>query len=206
MIISRYLPFIKSLDKYSTEIIIKIILSISLYIAATAILKESEILVVFLVSVCFIFLVLNIQTFPILSALVFLVPFQPIDSRFGSINMFLVYFLSGVVITKKIIRKEKLKEKTVADLPFLFILLAYILSLANINSGLKPHLMYLFAFISNILIFYLIVSSVKTEKELYTLVYIMGFSSILVFLYCYLQMFALGSHINVLGFEELRLR
>ena len=206
MIISRYLPFIKSLDKYSTEIIIKIILSISLYIAATAILKESEILVVFLVSVCFIFLVLNIQTFPILSALVFLVPFQPIDSGFGSINMFLVYFLSGVVITKKIIRKEKLKEKTVADLPFLFILLAYILSLANINSGLKPHLMYLFAFISNILIFYLIVSSVKTEKELYTLVYIMGFSSILVFLYCYLQMFALGSHINVLGFEELRLR
>ena len=112
MIISRYLPFIKSLDKYSTEIIIKIILSISLYIAATAILKESEILVVFLVSVCFIFLVLNIQTFPILSALVFLVPFQPIDSGFGSINMFLVYFLSGVVITKKIIRKEKLKEKT----------------------------------------------------------------------------------------------
>jgi O-antigen ligase len=168
------------------------------------IFKESEILAVAFIAGVSISIFLTLPIFTIIQFLVFLVPFQPIDSRYGSINMVIVYLLFGVIMVKNILKKEPLMERTVVDIPLLCLLLAFILSFSNINYSEKTrHIIYLISFFSNILIFYLIQYSVKSEKDLYKIIYILAFSHIIVLVYCFVQIFFPGQGFSIFGLEEL---
>lgn len=116
---------------------------------------------------------------------VLLIPFQVVDTRFGSINMALAYFITFALL----IRKEFYRFPLASTVSLL--LLGYLLSFSQVHPVQNwDHIFYLISFVSAILVFYLtynFVADTEDYQRFFNVLYVMN---LLVIAYCFLQVMA----------------
>lgn len=134
-------------------------------------------------------------------AMLLLVPFQPISSRYGSITEFLVFGIAVIFLQKGRMTRFPLRG------PIAFIMLAYMLSLTQaIPGSMREHLIYVLAAFSNFVIFWLVYNFVLREGGWQTILKILGVMNALILVYCGLQLTFGADQIAFLGVRELQLQ
>lgn len=133
--------------------------------------------------------------------LLLLIPFQPIDTRYGSINMLLTYLVGAAFLLKGRIR----------HLPLLgivaFILLAYMLSFSQIPPGTtRDHGLYMIAILSNFILFYLAYNFVRSSADYRDAWNVLAVMNVLVLVYCALEMSVGLGQEQLFGLDELTLK
>jgi O-antigen ligase len=125
-------------------------------------------------------------------AIIFLIPFQLISSRFGSINMLLTYLLGFSLIISK-----KLTKFPLAWAIFI-IIFSYIISLTQLEPSKYPfHIIYMISIFSNFFLFIIVYNFIMNEKNSKLFFNILVAINIFVVMYGLIQM--------AIGFEEYSL-
>ena len=134
----------------------------------------------------------------IVAILVVLIPFQFIDSRFGSLNMVATYLaFLAIYLQGKITRWPLLKFVA-------FILVAYLLSLAQApRATWLDHSVYLLSFGSNVLLFYLTYNFFFRSGDTRLALKIFAWMSLLAIVYCIVQLTVGIDRFVLFGVEEL---
>ncbi len=121
--------------------------------------------------------------------LILLIPFQFIESAYGSVNMVLTYLLGLSLLIKGSIKQFPLFWW------ILFVLFAYMLSFSQVHASTYSfHISYLISIGSNFVIFYIVYNYIINERDYKQFFNIIIFLNILVLLYAFIQF--------GLGFEE----
>lgn len=134
-------------------------------------------------------------------ALVLLVPFQLIESRFGSINMVLTYMVFVALFARGYIKR----------FPFLpivtVILFVYGMSLSqSIRATFFPNVLHVITVVSNFLLFYIVYNHIRQAKDITDTWRMLTVLNLLVIAYCLLEMIAGAVGIRIFGVEELEVR
>jgi len=135
--------------------------------------------------------------------LVLFTPFEPLTSRYGSLNVGLVYIVGLSVFLNRSI----LKQRIVAFRPVWFgiglLAFVYCLALAyNPKPVLTYKLAYLFGLGSNVVMFYLATVFIRTEEDLHGLIKMVIICNGLVLIYCALQVVAGFTQFIPFGIQE----
>jgi hypothetical protein len=110
------------------------------------------------------------------------IPFQPISSRYGSINEFLVLVIAGIYLLRG--RLKRLPLGTAIG----FIMFAYVLSMTQAPPGTLPEqLLYLLAIASNFALLWLVYKFIRRSGDWQTILKILGVLNALVLAYCAVQ-------------------
>jgi O-antigen ligase len=126
------------------------------------------------------------------------IPFQPISSRWGNINMFLVLAVAAVYLMRGRVRWKPLA------MPMAFIMLAYMLSMTQVRPGTAiDHLLFIVAVVSNFALFWLTYNFVRREGNWQTIFKIFGVLNALILAYCALQVSVGLDRFTFLGSTEL---
>ncbi len=134
----------------------------------------------------------------IISALILMIPFQFIDSRYGSLNMILTY-ITGVAL----FLKRKLKVFPLMA-PVFLLSLSYLLSFIQAHRMTKfDHVLYLILMGSNLVLFYMVYNFVRENENPRSVLRILTILNILFILYCCIQLIIGFSHFSLLGIKEL---
>jgi len=95
-----------------------------------------------------------------LGTLILMIPFQIVDSRYGSLNMVLTYLITIAFTFQRKITLFPLL------IPILLIVVAYLISLSNTPAPDWPdHIIYLVAIFTNFAMFYLVYNHLRREKD-----------------------------------------
>ncbi|MCR4347322.1 MAG: O-antigen ligase family protein [Sulfuricaulis sp.] len=134
-------------------------------------------------------------------ALLLLIPFQPINSAYGTINMVLTYMVGAAFLFRGRFRQ----------LPLLgivaFILLAYLMSFSQILPGtVRDHGLYIMAVLSNFIVFYLVYNYVRASGDCRDVWTLLAVLNVLVLIYCGLEMTVGIGREQLFGIEELTLK
>ena len=133
--------------------------------------------------------------------LLLLIPFQPIDSNYGTINMVLTYMVGATFLLR-----GRFKQLPLLGIVAV-ILLAYLMSLSQIPPGTaRDHGLYLIAVISNFIVFYLVYNYVRASGGCRDIWNILAVLNVLVLIYCGLEMMVGLGQEQLLGIEELTLK
>jgi len=133
--------------------------------------------------------------------LALLIPFQLIDSRYGSINMVMTYALGMATLLKSLLYKKLFLKRTSLDIPIIILLIIYVISLIQ-SKYILNNLFYLINFGANIVIFYLAVNLLESEQDVKRLIYTLGVSCSFVIIYCILQGIMGEKRLVLLGIQE----
>jgi hypothetical protein len=136
-----------------------------------------------------------------ITALILLIPFQLIESGFGTLNMILTYIIGiGLILNNQLDRLPFLKF-------VLFVILSYLLTLSQVNpSSYMQHIIYMISIISNFLLFYIIYNFILKIEDYKYFFKILVLLNILTIIYTIYQ-FGIGfeSH-TFLGIGELTIK
>lgn len=133
--------------------------------------------------------------------LLLLIPFQIINSKYGSINMVLTYMIGFAFFLRgRFVRLPLLGA-------VIFIMVAYLLSFTQALPGTtRDHGFYMIAIVSNFVLFYLAYNYIRTSgnyRDVWTILLILN---VLVLIYCGIEMVAGSSGLKILGLTELEIR
>lgn len=133
--------------------------------------------------------------------LLLMIPFQPIASRYGTINILLTYIVGVAFLLRGRIRQLPL-------LGFVaFIMMAYLLSFSQILPGTaKDHGLYLIAMLANFLLFFLTYNYVRSSASVRDIWNLLAILNVLVLIYCGLEMSVGLGQEHLLGLKELTLK
>ena len=135
-----------------------------------------------------------------LAFLILLIPFQPLTSRYASINDVLIYMVSCVYLVQ-----GKFKERPLLGSVAL-IFLAYALSFTQaLRATYMDHIVYMGAIGANFLLFYLVYNYVIRAQEWRFIWKVLIALNVLVVGYCLLQAIEGSAHWKLFGIEELSL-
>lgn len=138
---------------------------------------------------------------PLVWALLLLIPFQPINSIYGSINTVLVYML-GVAF----LLRGRFRYRPMFGI-LMFILLAYLLSFSQILPGtFRDHGFYMVAIGANFILFYLVYNHIRIGNDWRDVWNIFGALNVLVVIYCALELTIGLGEMRLFGLEELTLK
>lgn len=144
----------------------------------------------------------------ILLALILFVPFQPITSKYGTINMVVTYLLAPAIFLAYF-RERSIQTKNLPlIIPFTILLFAYLISWALAPTGklfFTRYLLYMIQLGSNVLLFYMCYVFFKRESDLKLFFRILIFSNLLVIAYSLLQLAAGGAQVSFFGISDLSL-
>ncbi len=130
--------------------------------------------------------------------LLLFIPFQPISSRYGNINEFMVLVVGGVYL----LRGRLTQFPLIAAVGI--IMVAYTLSMTQAVPGTVPlHLLYVLAMISNFILFWLVYNFVRRAGDWKPILKILAVLNALVLGYCALQISVGLEQFTILGSEEL---
>lgn len=133
-----------------------------------------------------------------LGILIVLIPFQLITSRYGTMNMVLVYLVAAAFILKGRLKFFPLLGSTA------FIILVYVISISlTLPATYQDHVFYLITIGSNFVLFYLVYNYFRQSKDLryaFNLVLIMNF---LVVCYGLIQLTVGFNQFSFFGIGEL---
>ncbi|MCG6870477.1 MAG: O-antigen ligase family protein [Gammaproteobacteria bacterium] len=135
-----------------------------------------------------------------LGALILLIPFQVIDSRYGSINVVLIYIAALAFLARGDLRRLPL------FVPFLILIAAYTLSLGQVPSGKWFfHVIYLISLASNILLFYMVYNLALESGDWRYFRNLLVVQNILIAIYSVLQLGAGYNDIKFFGISEFQM-
>ncbi len=101
----------------------------------------------------------------LLIALIVIIPFQVIASKYGSLNMAITYVIGGGMLLKSFIKQSKSSIKLPLIFSYLFILFAYLISWThNSPAFFMKNLIYLIMLGSNIVLFYMVYSIISKKR------------------------------------------
>jgi O-antigen ligase len=125
-------------------------------------------------------------------ALIFMIPFQLISSRFGSLNMMLIYLLGFSLFISKKLTKFPLAWTIV------LIIFSYIVTLSQLELSKYPfHIIYIISIFSNFFLFVIVYNFIMNESDPRLFFRILVSINICVIIYALIQM--------AVGFESYAL-
>lgn len=132
-----------------------------------------------------------------LGAMLLLIPFQLVETRFGSSSVLIAYGMAGAMLL--------LGGMKVRMLPAIgFVLLAYLLSLTQAERFLMLHVVEIFQFFSCFLVFLLAYNYAQLVKSERTVIDLLLWVNLLVIAYCILQISAgAGEAFKPFGIDAL---
>ena len=135
-----------------------------------------------------------------LGFLIMLIPFQIIDTRFGSLNVVMTYVAAFAYLIQG--RLSKLPF----FVPVLLILFAYMIAFSQSHPLARLyHVIYLVGFFSNILLFYMIYNFLLRTENWRFIIRCLLATNVLVVIYCAIQFAAGDQTFFFLGIEEFGL-
>jgi hypothetical protein len=134
------------------------------------------------------------------TVLVVLIPFQIIDSKYGSMNTVLTYMLAGAFLLQHRLNKAPLIGV------FALIGLVYMLAMSQVPAALRfGSILYLFSISSGFLMFYVIYNTIRSTRDIHYFMTLLVIINVMVTLYCYIQLAAGGRQIAMFGVQEFAL-
>ena len=134
----------------------------------------------------------------IVSFIVITIPFQPITSIYGSINMVLIYLAAVALLIRGEIRLFPLLWAVMG------ILLAYALSLSQtLGQTYFDHFLYLVSIGSNFLLFYMVYNYFRKDGDLGYALNLFVWVATVVNIYFLISMLVGFDHVSFMGIEEL---
>jgi len=133
----------------------------------------------------------------IVSLLILIIPFQIIDSHYGSINMVFIYMAGIAFFLKKKLKFLPLK------LPLFLLITAYFLSITQVHrSTLFDHTIYLISIGSNFILFYIIYNFIRDAQNPRFVLDILVVLNVMFIFYCFFQLLIGFERFTFLGIEE----
>jgi O-antigen ligase len=118
--------------------------------------------------------------------LLFMIPFQPIETRFGSANILMTYVLFGALILR-----GRLKYMPMLG-PMLLVIFAYLLSISRLPTAMYfDHSLHFFFIVSGLLVFVLVYNMAREIENPRYIINLLIASNVVSVLYCLLQ-FSVG--------------
>jgi O-antigen ligase len=137
----------------------------------------------------------------VIGSLVIIIPFQPVVSAFGSINMMLVYLTAFAFMLRGRIKYLPMLGWVMA------LLFVYFISMSQAPPYTRfDSLFYIITIGSNFLVFYLVFNYVNKDGNVPVFFHFLVVSNILVASYCFIQLFVGFGGVSVFGVEELSLQ
>ena len=135
--------------------------------------------------------------------IVVMIPFQPIDSKYGSINMAITYVVGIAMLLHRVRYKSGLNVHAPLIMPFALLLLAFAMSWVVAPKLFWPKYMQnLILMGSNIVLFYMSYSFFRKEKDLDVFFRALIVSNVLVIIYSIIQMVVGYGQFSVFGLSE----
>lgn len=160
--------------------------------------QYAQLILGMLLALAFFLFALLRSTKVIVTFLLLIMPFQPLETRFGTLNIFLVLLVGTAWLVRG-------KIKWVPLLPAVFLIMA-----ANVASiSQQPaaqyiqHLPYLISLTSCFLLFYMIYNYVRESGNIHQIVTILLVLNVLVIAYCVVQMLFGTEKTALFGIKEL---
>lgn len=141
----------------------------------------------------FLFILVNSISEKITVAILFLlIPFQFIESKYGSSNMVFTYLVGAVLVMKGNLRL----------LPFfgavIFLFITYFISFSQLPiSEWSNHLFYLITFASNFIIFYIVYNFIYRTRDYQFFFKLLIILNFFIAIYCALQFVGLNEYLNI---------
>lgn len=131
--------------------------------------------------------------------LLFMLPFQPIETRFGSVNIVMTYVLFGALLLRGRLHYAPMLG------PLLLILLAYFVSMSRLNPSLYvDHGLYVFLVTSGLVVFLLAYNLARELENPRYLINLLILSNTVAVIYCLIQFTVPpGEKLIFFGMEEL---
>ncbi len=132
-----------------------------------------------------------------LAFLVILIPFQLVDSRYGTLNTVLIYLVVFAYLLQGRMRAAPMFW------PSILVLFAYAISFSMVHPAARTYnLFWLVGFFSGFLLFYLVVNFVQRSGDWRFLIKTLHFTNVLVVIACVLEMTVGQSQTAVFGIKE----
>ena len=154
----------------------------------------------------FIFSYIGIQR-QLFKALIIIIPFQFIDSAYGSLNMAITYVLGASMFLNQSWIKKNTKENWPLLWPFFIVIISFFLSWIEApRIAWSQTLFYMIMLGSNIVLFYMAYHFISSREDIVSLFNLMLFCNVLVIIYCVIQaIIGEGEH-ALLGIKELSMQ
>lgn len=135
-----------------------------------------------------------------LAFLLLLIPFQLIDTRFGSLNSVLIYVAAFAYLVQG--RLSKLPFFG----PILLVLFVFLLAFTQSPPAARIyHVIYLVGFFSNVLLFYMVYNYLLRTRDWQLIINCLIIINILVVIYCAIQFAAGSTRVTFFGIQEFSL-
>lgn len=137
----------------------------------------------------------------LINFLVVSIPFQPVSSSFGSINMVLVYLVATVFILRK-----KIILYPMAPWIIVILFTYFIATVVAPAYSRFDNIIYIVSILSGFLFFFMVFNYVYKTGDIRSVIRTLTVSNILVALYCLAQLTIGLEHFAVFGIEEFSLQ
>lgn len=135
-----------------------------------------------------------------ITAIVLLIPFQIINSQYGSMNTVLTYMLASALLLQHRLNKAPLIGV------FVLICFSYLLSMTQAPQALRfGSMLYLISVGAGFLMFYIVYNSIKNARDIRYFYSLLVVINVTVTLYCYAQLAVGGRQVALFGIEEFAL-
>lgn len=139
-------------------------------------------------------------------AIVILIPFQLIDSKYGSLNMAVTYILTVATIFNPSWFEKTTKEKLPLIWIFILIMASFLMSWSIAPKAyFNKTLAYFVMLLSNIFLFYITYHYISKKDDIIEMFRLLFFSNFMVILYCFLTVVLIGKSTVLFGIEEFSL-
>lgn len=154
----------------------------------------------------FIFSYIGIQR-QLFKVLIIIIPFQIIDSAYGSLNMAVTYVLGASMFLNQSWIRKKAKENWPLLWSFFIVIISFFLSWIEApRIAWSQTLFYMIMLGSNIVLFYMTYHFISSREDIVSLFNLMLFCNVLVIIYCVIQAIIGESEHALLGIKELSMQ
>jgi len=136
--------------------------------------------------------------------LIVMIPFQPIESKYGSINMAVTYVVGFAMLLNNVRYKGKISPSIPLIVPFSLLIFTFLLSWSMAPKLFSDkYFWHLIIITSNVVLFYMSYSFFTKEKDLEIFFKALITSNVLVIAYCLMQVLVGYGKFSLLGINEL---
>jgi len=166
-----------------------------------------QLIIALLGGIAFLIAVLSGYGRQLFLVIIVMIPFQPLDSKYGSANMVLVYALGVATLLYGGRGSGRGKTKPPLLGAFAFLLFVYFISWSQAPRLFwGKHLTYLITLLSDVVLFYLTYTFVQKQKDIEVIFKALFISNVLVIGYCMIQLAVGYGHEAVFGIEEFSIQ
>jgi O-antigen ligase len=138
--------------------------------------------------------------------IIVMIPFQPIVSKYGTINMAVTYVVGFAILLNSIHNRSGIRSGMPLVAPFSLIFIAYFMSWSMAPELFsRKYALHLISISSNVVLFYMSYSFFKTERDLDIFFKALIVSNVFVIIYSTIQVIVGYGQFSLLGIDELNI-